>query len=180
MPKNISEIFAKLKNGTDYILNSDYDALWIGPNASPLNDYNEYIESINVPGRNIQTNDVKTANSLNQKIANDMTYEDMEVVWRLPKQLSVLKLITGWMDTVKRADANGFITTGYFEEYCIPNSCQISITTGSGNVGGFENTKICQITGLYPTAYQSIQFSADGGEHIKLNTTFACYQVLII
>lgn len=181
MPKPLSQILSSVKKGTDLVLNSDYDVVWTGVYPAGLNQYNEYMESIAIPGKTIQTNDVKTANSIVQKIANDITFEDMEVVWRLPKTMMVYKIIDFWMSKVKQIDTNtGFVTTGYFDDYCLANSCEISVTTGSNNQGGFENTKIVRIRGLYPTSVQSIQFSGEGGEYLKLNTTFACYTVQVL
>ena len=112
MPKPLSQILSSVKNGTDLVLNSDYDVVWTGVYPAGLNQYNEYMESIAIPGKTIQTNDVKTANSIVQKIANDITFEDMEVVWRLPKTMMVYKIIDFWMSKVKQIDTNtGFVTT---------------------------------------------------------------------
>ena len=55
--KKVSEIQEQLRSGRDYILTSDYDLMWIGKNASPLNAYNDYIETVNLPGRSISTNE---------------------------------------------------------------------------------------------------------------------------
>ena len=83
--KKVSEIQEQLRSGRDYILTSDYDLMWIGKNASPLNAYNDYIETVNLPGRSISTNESTIANMISAKVASSVSYEDFEVSWRVPK-----------------------------------------------------------------------------------------------
>jgi hypothetical protein len=157
-----------------YILNSDYSVVWSGSLAVGLNEYNKYLEGIAVPSRSISTNESRTANSLAAKIATETTIEDMEVTWRLTGNMGVYKAIENWMSAAKSVSADGSITTGYFDDYCVNQQCQIGI---SRNPGSSTEKIITTIKGLYPTNLQAIQFSADGGEYLKVIVTFACYRI---
>lgn len=165
--KKVSEIQAQLRNGRDYVLNSDYDLIWSGPNASDLNQYNDYIESVNIPGRSISTDDSRIANTVTAKIASDIGYEDFEVTWRVPKDFKIMYSIEEWMNDVMSIDTNGVMTIGYFDTYCKRNQCDIRLSS--------EATTLSSIKGLYPTNRQAIAFSNEGGEYIKLAVTFYCH-----
>lgn len=167
----IVNILSKLRTAqNDYVMNSDFDVLWTGLHVGDLNNYNEYIETINIPERSIQTSDSKVANSVNAKLGTDITVGDMEMSWRLTGDFGVLYSIEAWMKAVKAIGVLGsgeaFYTSGYFQEYCIVNSCRISNRAGQ---------ELVTIQGLYPTSLQSISFSSEGGEYLKATATFSCY-----
>lgn len=162
------KIMTNLKKAGNYILNSDYIVVWQGnPHASPLNTWNEYIESITIPGKTITTNESRIANSVVAKIAGDIAYEDMEITWRLSSDMKLYSAISDWMGAAKQVDAqSGLIITGYWDDYCKAN--QVKVQVGLSEF---------LVTGLYPTSLQSIQFSAEGGETVKVTATFSCYIV---
>jgi hypothetical protein len=167
--KKVSEIQEQLRSGRDYILTSDYDLMWIGKNASPLNAYNDYIETVNLPGRSISTDENKIANMISAKVASSVSYEDFEVSWRVPKDFKIIYAVETWMNDVMGVDDNGVIRIGYFDDYCTANSCDIKLSS--------EETVISQILGLYPINRQAIAFSNEGGEYIKFSATFSCYKI---
>lgn len=161
------KIMTNLKKAGNYILNSDYTIVWQGSHASPLNTWNEYIESITIPGKTITTNESRIANSVVAKIAGDISYEDMEITWRLSSDMKLYSAISDWMSAAKNVNAElGLVTTGYWDDYCKAN--QVSVGVGQ------KGNKFL-VTGLYPTSLQSIQFSAEGGETVKVTATFSCY-----
>lgn len=167
--KKISEIQAQLRNGRDYVLTSDYDLMWRGKNASPLNEYNDYIETVNLPGRSISTDDSRISNTIVAKIASDISYEDFEVSWRVPKDFKIMYAVESWMNEVLSVDKNGVYTVGYFDDYCKGNWCDIKLAS--------DGAVISEIWGLYPTNRQAIAFSNEGGEYIKLSVTFFCHVI---
>ena len=167
--KKLVDIMTRLRQAGDYFLNSDYGLLWSGRYAGRLNNWNSYVENITVPGKTIQTNDSRTANSLVAKIAGDITFEDMEITWRLEDNLDLYFALNEWVAAAKGIDDFGVITTGYWDDYCRYNNLLVS--------GGASSKPMFLIDGLYPTSIQSIQFSAEGGEYVKLTTTFSCYHV---
>ena len=110
------KIMTNLKKAGNYILNSDYTIVWQGSHASPLNTWNEYIESITIPGKTITTNESRIANSVVAKIAGDISYEDMEITWRLSSDMKLYSAISDWMSAAKNVNAElGVVTTGYYE-----------------------------------------------------------------
>lgn len=164
-------ILSKLRTAEkDYVLNSDFNVTWTGLHVGDLNEYNDYIETVNIPERTIQTSDSRIANSLTAKLGTDITVGDMEMSWRLTGDFGVLYSIEAWMKAVKAIGVLGsgeaFYTSGYFQEYCIANSCRISNRAGQ---------ELVTIQGLYPTSLQSISFSSEGGEYLKATATFSCY-----
>lgn len=181
--RSISEIQSDIAKGTDYVLNSEYDIIWYGSGmADTLNPYNHYIENINIPGKSIAVSESRTANSLVSKMAGEITFEDLEITWRLNKNFEVIAKLESWMSKVKKVDPDDFtVTTGFWDDYCKKNSCEIMVTEASsagGDVGNFSTKVVCEIRGLYPTSIQSIQFSSEGGDYIKVTATFACYKVI--
>lgn len=181
----LQTVFTKLQTASQYVLNSDYDLLWYGDYAGLLNPYNEYVENLNIPGKTINTNESRTSNSIAAKIAGEVTFEDFEVTWRVTGDFGVYKAINNWMKAVKQLDQGGTVVTGYFSDYCEYQKCKIGLlppnqfgtsTDGNSSTNAQMQT-IVTIDGLYPTALQAIQFSAEGGEYIKVVATFACYKV---
>jgi len=180
--KTVNEVFTLLQKATEYVLNSDYAVTWEGDDASPLNEYNHYIEAISIPGRTIQTNESVTANSLRAKIGQDISFDDFEITWRLTTDFKVYGIIEKWMSKVKTINsanpAGGgaitSVTTGFYDEYCTRNSCRVGTLVNIAQPPRY----ICKIQGLYPTTMQSIAFSAEGGEYLKLSTTFSCFSII--
>jgi len=179
MPKPVSEVFANLQKGAEYVLNSDYDILWGGPDGTPLNEYNDYVEALNIPARSITTSDSRTANSATAKIATEMVFEDLEVTWRVKPDFKLRAAIEKWMSKAKSVDSLGVVKTGYFDDYCLKNNCRIYagnvLSGGSSGLGRF--TPKVTVIGTYPTAIQAIAFSTEGGEYIKLTATFHCHLI---
>lgn len=176
MPLSVYDVYNTLRKGKDYVLTSDYDIKWFGgKHSSGLNRYNNYVETVNIPGTSIQTNDSRTANSLPAKIASEIVYEDLEVSWRIPSDFEIFYTIESWMSDAKSIDSNGYVTTGYFDDYCKKYKCQIQ--RGTTPVSGQKKTTIVEINGLYPTNRQAISFSTEGNEYVKFTVTFACYQI---
>jgi len=172
MQKPLKDMLSAIRAAKDFINNSDFSVMWDGTHASTMNQYNDYIESITIPGRTIQTSESKTANSLVAKIASDISVEDMEITWRVPFDFGIVYALENWMKAVKNPGRSPsgevYTTTGYFNDYCLANNCTISDSQGS------QYTKI---QGLYPISLQTIQFSNEGGEYIKVSTIFACYSL---
>lgn len=167
----VQNILAKLTTAQkDYVLSSDFNVTWSGSHAGGLNEYNDYIETISIPERTIQTSDSRTANSLVAKLGTDITVGDMEMSWRLTGDFGVLYSIEAWMKAVKAIGVLGsgevFYTSGYFQDYCISNSCRIANRDGQ---------ELVTVQGLYPTSLQNISFSSEGGEYLKATATFTCY-----
>jgi hypothetical protein len=171
--KKVVDVFSSLQRATEYVLNSDYVVVWKGVNANALTPYNQYIESVAIPGKTIQTGDSVTANSLKAKVGQDVGFDDLEMTWRLTTDFGLMYAIDDWMDSVKTISEEGYIKTGFYDEYCKRNSCQIG-TQADINGSPFI---VCEIKGLYPITKQAIQFSAEGGEYIKLSVTFSCFNV---
>lgn len=167
MAKSVQDIMTTLRTAGDYFLNSEYSVLWGGRLASNLNKWNDYIESVTIPGKTIQTNDSRTANSIIKKIATDVTFEDMEVTWRLNQEASPYLAIEEWQSAAKNYNTSGVMVTGYWDDYCLSNNCLIKV--------GPSNVPFVQIFGLYPTNMQTIQLSSEGGEYVKFSCTFACF-----
>jgi len=181
--KTIEEMQADIAKGTDYVLNSEYDVIWYGSGmADELNAYNQYIESVNIPGKTIAVTESRTANSLAAKIAGEISFEDLEVTWRVNKNFQVMAALEAWMSKVKTVDKDNYtVTTGFWDDYCLKNSCEILTTEASasgGESGNFATKVVCEIRGIYPVSVQSIQFSSEGGDYIKVTATFACYKVI--
>jgi hypothetical protein len=177
MPLRVDQVQSNLQKGKDYVLTSDYDVLWVGGNhSSILNRYNDYVETVNIPGTAIQTNESRTANSLVAKIGSELTYEDLEISWRIPSDFEIFYTIEKWMSDVKAVDTNGYVTTGYFDDYCKKYKCQIK--RGSTSSTGTKRT-IVEINGLYPINRQAISFSTEGNEYVKFTVTFACYRISV-
>lgn len=183
MAKKVSEILSLLRSASEYVLTSEYDVLWSGTHASPLNDFNDYIETVSVPGRTIQTSESVTANSIPAKVASSITFEDLEITWRVKPDFGIYYKIEDWMNAVKQVDSNGYVRTGFFDDYCKANKCRIATfdppTGGGGRGSGGARTAsaVCEIQGLYPTTMQSIQFSSEGGDYVKVSVTFTCFLV---
>lgn len=178
MPDPVNSVLTKLKTGRDYILNSSYDILWTGYNASRLNaPFNGYIEAVNIPGRTISTSEVRLGNTIAAKHANELSFEDLEITWRVSEDFGIYNAIAYWMDAVKEVLPDGSMRTGYFDDYCLDNRCEISIIPSGSGQGGKQKQPVVVIEGLYPTAIQSIAFSSEGGEYIKLTATFSCYRI---
>lgn len=176
----VSDIITSTRNQTieqaQYVLNSDYSVVWGGILAEPLNNYNKFLEGISVPSKTISTNESRIANTIPAKIAAETTIEDMEVTWRLSGDLGAYRAIEKWMNAAKSVDVYGVVTTGYFDDYCKNQFCQVGISRTVGGTTGIEKT-ITTIKGLYPTNLQAIQFAAEGGEYLKVVATFACYRI---
>ena len=166
----IIDVMSTLRQAGKYFLNSDYDLIWKGTYASALNEWNDSVESITIPGKTIQTSETRTANSVTAKLATDVTFEDMDITWRLDDDLGAYRALDTWMAAAKSIDNKGTITTGYWDDYCYRQQLLVS--------GGVSKKSMFLIDGLYPTALQSIQFSAEGGEYMKLTCTFTCYLVV--
>ena len=165
--KKISEIKAQLESGRDYVINSDYDVLWTGKYADSLQPYNDYIEAVNIPGQGLATSESRTANSLMAKMVSDMTFEDLEITWRVTTEFEVYYALVKWMKAAKTVDTDTkIVATYYWDDYCKSNRCDIITNTPTRGT-------VCVIDGLYPTNIQSIPFSTEGGEYIKLTATFA-------
>lgn len=178
MPLSVYDVHNTLRKGKDYVLTSDYDVLWAGGNhSSALNRYNNYVETVNIPGTAIQTNESRTANSLVAKIASELTYEDLEISWRIPSDFEIFYTIEKWMSDVKAVDTNGYVTTGYFDDYCKKYKCQIQ--RGTTPASGQRKNAIVEINGLYPVNRQAITFSTEGNEYVKFTVTFACYRISV-
>lgn len=167
MAKSVTDIVTTLRKAGSYFLSSEYSLLWSGKNASSLNDWNEYIEAITIPGKTIQTSDSRTANSIIRKIATDITFEDMEITWRLDEKLSPYRIIEDWQSQAKNYNLAGTMITGYWDDYCLSNNCLIKL--------GSKDIPSIIVRGLYPTNLQSIQMSAEGGEYVKFSCTFSCF-----
>lgn len=169
----IKDVLAKIQSASlAPVLNSDYDIIWSGTLASTLNAYNESMETVNIPGTAISTNESRTASSLVAKIASELTFEDLEITWRMPQDFGLLKEIRTWMNAVKPIIKNGnsiSVKTGDYNEYCVAQSCTIRTVRNP--------VTICTIDGLFPTNAQSIQFSAEGGDVVKLTATFSVRRV---
>lgn len=167
--KSVKDILTTLVNASSYTLNSDYEVVWAGPDAGTLNAYNDVLESMNIPAKTINTNDSRTANSLSAKIASDVTFEDFEVSWRMPRDFGVFYSVKNWMNKAKGVGIDTgvgnlvTVKTGFYDEYCSANSCQIKTAKGL----------VCRINGLYPINSQPVQFSSEGGEVLKYSVTFA-------
>jgi hypothetical protein len=145
-----------------------------------MNAFNGYIESVNIPGRSINVNESRTANSIPAKIAGEVAVEDLEVTWRATEDFSVYSAIRNWMNAVKRVTPTGSVVTGY----CQNQACKIGIlpasafTTSENQTSNPTMTTIVTIDGLYPINLQAIQFQAEGGEYVKIVATFSCYKIL--
>jgi hypothetical protein len=179
MPKSVGDIFGLLKSAGEYVLNSDYDIKFGGPDGSPLNAYQDYVEALSIPSRTLSTSDSRTANSASAKIASDITFEDLEVTWRVKPDFKIYKDVEKWMNKAKKVSSQGVITTGYFDDYCKKNNCRIYagnvLSGGSSGLGALF--PIVTIIGIYPTTMQTIPFSTEGGEYIKFTATFHCYVI---
>lgn len=175
MPKKISEIAGLLYGQTkatqirQYVSNSDYDVLWTGTLAGKLQQYNDYIETVNIPGQAISTNESRTANSFVAKTAGDMTFEDLEISWRVTSEFGVYYALMSWMKSAKILvdPISKYTICGYYDEYCTSQRCDI--ITNIPTPGA-----VVVIDGLYPTNVQSMPFSTEGGEYVKLTATFSC------
>ena len=185
MPLDIYTVHNRLKQGKDYLINSDYDVIFSGGNnfSDKLNEYADYIETVSIPSTTIATSDMRTANSLVSKMASDITYEDLEITWRIPQDFSIFYTIGNWMNEIKGVDSTGFITTGYWDDYCGKYKCQI--TTGSrvskdseGKTQRSKGNILAQINGLYHINRQAVAFSTEGGEYVKFTVSFACYHIV--
>lgn len=184
MPLDIFTVHNKLKQGRDYLINSDYDVIFSGGGYSDaVNEFSDYIETVSIPAATISTTDSRTANSLVAKMAGDITYEDLEITWRVTKDFKILNIITNWMNESKSVDSTGFISTGYWDDYCAKYKCQI--TTGgttskdsNGNTTRNKGNILAQINGLYPISRQAVSFSTEGGEYVKFTASFSCYHVV--
>jgi hypothetical protein len=176
MAEIVKTVLTKLLSGSDFVLNSQYYLKWTGNNCNSLNTYNDYVESINVPGRTIATSDSRTGNSIVSKIASDITVEDVEIVWRMPQISdtsqgnSLYALLENWMAAAKEVSDDGSIFTGFFDDYCRANSLDIGYLKNPNN----KPEVMAYVRGIYPTGLQNIQFSSEGGDYIKITATFYC------
>lgn len=178
MPDPVNSVLTKLKAGKDYVLTSSYDILWRGNLASNLNNpFNAYIEAVSIPGRTIATSEVRLGNTIPAKHASEISFEDLEITWRVTEDFKIYDALVDWMNAVKSVDADGGTTTGYFNDYCLKQECEISIIPSGSGQGGTKKQPVVVIKGLYPTAIQTISFTSEGGDYVKLTATFSCYRI---
>lgn len=178
MPDPVNSVLSKLKSGKDYILTSSYDVLWTGNLAGRLNQpFNGYIEAVNIPGRTIATSEVKLGNTIAAKHASELTFEDLEITWRVSEDFAIYDAIVDWMNAVKSVDVDGGTTTGYFRDYCLSQKCEISIIPSSSGQGSTQKKPVVVIDGIYPVGLQTISFTSEGGDYVKLTVTFSCYRI---